>query len=496
MKNEERRASRLVRDAAPRPLETRDLATLGPTMLLLAMGVGFAVGLAVWGLLRLSGFLTELVWGGAAQACGWWFFPVVACTVGGLVIGLWSKFFHADPQPLEEVMASVKATGGYRVPNAPAGAVAFLLPLAFGGSVGPEAGLTGLIAAGCTWIGTTLKRAGVKAAEAVDAAVPAVLSVVFASPFAGLVYPMEEEGAARAARSGAESGTKDAAQGEPAKDETASAAASSPVAAPCGAAAQSETAAASADTRDAGAAGSASARAAQPAYDFSKSAKVTLYVASACGALAAAAVLSTVFGGGEGLPRFAAMQPSAAAYLWALPLIACGYVLSLVVRASTKASARLASSKPLANKTVLKPVLCGLVMGCVACALPNVLFSGEAETGRIMTEWVGVGAGVLLLTGAAKAVITPLCLNMGWNGGSFFPSIYAGVSFGYGAAVLLGLDPVLCAGLVTAAMMGSTMEKPLIALALLIMCFPMTGIVWLGVAAIVGSAIPVPKALK
>lgn len=132
-------AAPLVRDAAPRPLEGRDFATMGSGMLLLALGVGFVVGLAVWGLLRLSGFLTEAVWVRAAQACGWWFFPVVACGVGGLIIGLWSKAFHSDPQPLEEVMASVKTTGGYRLRNAPANAVAFLLPLAFGGSVGPEA---------------------------------------------------------------------------------------------------------------------------------------------------------------------------------------------------------------------------------------------------------------------------------------------------------------------------------------------------------------------
>lgn len=266
-----------------------------------------------------------------------------------------------------------------------------------------------------------------QAAEAIDAAVPAVLSVVFASPLAGLVYPMEEE-------------------------------------------------------------------AEKPAYEFKRSTKITLYVASACGALAAAAMLSLLCGGGEGLPRFGAMQASTKALVWVVPLIACGYLLSLVVRVATKGAQRIA--RALEGKTVLKPVLCGLGMGCVALALPNVLFSGEAETGRIMTEWATVGAGVLMLTGVAKAVITPLCLNMGWSGGSFFPSIYAGVSFGYGAAALLGLDPVLCAGVVTAAMMGSTMEKPLIALALLAMCFPMQGIVWLGVAAIVGSAVPVPKVLK
>lgn len=420
---------RFVRDAAGRSLEAKDFAKAGSSMVFLALGVGFAVGLLVWGLLRLSGFLTNLVWHEAAAACDCFFFPVIACALGGLVIGLWSKAFKSDPKSLHEVMGEVKKTGGYKVKNLPANAVAFLLPLMFGGSVGPEAGLTGIIAAGCTWISSTLKRAGVRAAQAIDSAIPAVLAVVFASPFAGILVPLDEEGEGKEI----------------------------------------------------------------PSYAFSRQAKLVLYVASAFGALAAAAVLSLLLGESEGLPRFDQLVVTRDALFWIIPLIAFGYALALVALGSERVSGKLAGL--MEGKTVLKPVLCGLLIGCIALALPNVLFSGEHQTAEIMAEWTTVSALVLVLTGVAKAAVTPFCISMGWSGGSFFPFIFSGVTVGYGVAAFAGLDPVFCAALVTAAMLGRTLGKPVAAVALLALCFPVQGVAWMGLAAVVGSALPVPKAL-
>ena len=417
-------ADTFVREAASRPLETKDFAVMGSGMVPLALGVGFAVGLLVWGLLRLSGFLTELMWHRAAEACGWVFFPVVACTLGGLLIGLWSKAFDSNPKSLHHVMSQVKTEGGYHVKNMPANAVAFLLPLMFGGSVGPEAGLAGIIAAGCTWISSTLKRAGVRAAQAVDSAIPAVLSVVFASPFAGILLPLDGE---------EESG----------------------------------------------------------AYKLTRQAKLVLYGASAFGALAAAAVLSLLLGQSEGLPRFGQMAVTKELLPWMVPLLAAGYVLALIALSSEHFSAK--ASKAMGDRKILKPVLCGLVLGCIAVALPNVLFSGEHQTAEIMTEWTTVSAAVLVLTGLVKAVATPFCISMGWCGGAFFPYIFSGVTVGYGVAAFAGLDPVFCAAVVTAAMLGRTLGKPVAAIALLALCFPVQGVVWMGLAAVVGSMLPAPK---
>ena len=84
---------------------------------------------------------------------------------------------------------------------------------------------------------------------------------------------------------------------------------------------------------------------------------------------------------------------------------------------------------------------------------------------------------------------------MGWHGGNFFPNIYAGISAGYGMALLTGADPMLCVTVVTAAYLGGMFRRPLLVLALLVLCFPVRSILWMGLACVVGSALPVPAAI-
>lgn len=133
-------------------------AALSAAMVMLALAAGFAVGFLVWAVLSLANGLVALLWdalgkrGGEGFATPW--FPLVVCTLGGLVIGVWTHFLQGAPAPLETVMASFKKTGSYRVEGAGRSVVGFLLPIVFGGSVGPEAGLTGLIASACCRLAT------------------------------------------------------------------------------------------------------------------------------------------------------------------------------------------------------------------------------------------------------------------------------------------------------------------------------------------------------
>lgn len=138
--------------ALPAPVRAVGLGALS-----LALGAG--VGFAIWALLSAAYWLCDLVWTGVGGAVDLPLFPLIACTLGGLAIGLWNARFDSAPKPLDEVMAEVRRTGGYSTGRIVPSSVSFLLPIAFGGSVGPEAGLTGLVAAGCTWVGATLRRA-------------------------------------------------------------------------------------------------------------------------------------------------------------------------------------------------------------------------------------------------------------------------------------------------------------------------------------------------
>ena len=127
--------------------------------------------------------------------------------------------------------------------------------------------------------------------------------------------------------------------------------------------------------------------------------------------------------------------------------------------------------------------------------LPYVLFPGEVQSEELMQSWTTWTALALLCTGLLKAVVTPMCLNMGWIGGNFFPSIFAGVAAGYGLSMITGADPMLMVTVTATAFLAGVIRKPVLVLAVLFLCFPVAGLFWMGLAAIIGAALPIPRVL-
>ena len=118
-------------------------------------------------------------------------------------------------------------------------------------------------------------------------------------------------------------------------------------------------------------------------------------------------------------------------------------------------------------------------------------------------------AGIALL----KVLLTNVCIQSGLKGGHFFPIIFAGVCLGYAAAILVfgGLSgqailgfsnatgqaalvfgdvaghAAFAAAIVTAALLGAIMKKPLAVTVLLFLCFPVKLFLWIFFAAAAGS---------
>ena len=123
-------------------------------------------------------------------------------------------------------------------------------------------------------------------------------------------------------------------------------------------------------------------------------------------------------------------------------------------------------------------------------------FAGETQADVLMETYLTIPAGVLIATGLVKAMLTPALINLGWRGGHFFPVIFSGVSLGYGLAILTGADPVFCVAVCTASTMGAVMRQPVMVVGLLLMCFPLKGIVCMIIAAVIAAGIPLPKSLR
>jgi len=77
---------------------------------------------------------------------------VIACVVGGILIGVWQRRYGDYPILLDDILKIYKRDKNIPYNNLGIIIVAALMPLIFGGSVGPEAGLAGIIAMLFCWV--------------------------------------------------------------------------------------------------------------------------------------------------------------------------------------------------------------------------------------------------------------------------------------------------------------------------------------------------------
>ncbi|WP_165246940.1 chloride channel protein [Adlercreutzia sp. ZJ141] len=397
--------------------------------ILVTIMLGAVAGAVCWVFFFLMNNGIALVWDTLPNAvCPgqvWW--PLAVCLVGGLVVGLFQKRFPGQPREMDEVMAEVKATGRYEYGNMGVGFVGALIPLLFGGSLGPEAGLTGVIAGLCTWVGDRLKFLGKEFRELSSVGIAAVLTATFDAPLFGLAVPVfgSAEG--------------------PVEDE--------PVLAP-------------------------------------KPLKMAVYLIAIASAVGTMMGLGYLLGGMGGLPRFSGISMGGFELALLVPCALAGACVGWLYHAAGALAGR--TSSAMGDRPIVKALVAGLFLGCLGMVLPYTMFAGEIQAEELQTTWTTIGAVALIATALLKPFTLQFCLKLGWRGGAFFPVIFCGVSLGYGIALITGANPVFCLCACTAGALGMMMRQPLMAVLLLFMCFPVKGVFVMLIAAVIGSAIPVP----
>ena len=412
--------------------------------LLAVAAIGVASGAFIWAFLFLMSTGMDLLWNVLPGHLGIGCFPLIACTIGGLIVGLCQKRCGNVPEDMMVVLGEVKKTGGYNPEKVKPAALCALVPLIFGGSIGPEAGLVGIISGLCTSIGNRLKHLGSEFRDLAAAGTAASISAVFGAPLFAIAAPLEDEDAC-----------SESAIGSISEDDP--------------------------DARTAN-------------RRFPKWVRVSMYVLAAAGAFATIAGLNKLTGGSFGMPHFDGISFGNGEILAAIPALIAGVAAGWLFHAGEHLTHALA--RKIGDKPILKGTVAGIALGLCGTLLPLTMFSGEAQIHELMETWTMLGGGALIATGFVKVLLTPLCVNFGWRGGHFFPVIFAGTAIGFGFAIIAGVDPVLCASVGAAAVVGGVMRKPILTVLLLFLCYPITAAPVMLVAAFLGSIVPLPKAWK
>lgn len=392
-------------------------------MTLLVALLGGTIGGITWGLLFIMNLGINFLWTDLRNAVDLTLYPVMVCAVGGLLIGLWDQRFGPYPREMAEILKDVKQ--GERIPynNLHIIGIAALLPLIFGGSLGPEAGLTGVIVGLCFWFSNRLKFIFQEIAELPQIGMAATIGVIFGAPLFAFVNQIEDES--------------------------------------------------------------------KPAL-IPKNIKILMYFVAILSCYGVLTVLQNFFGGRLGLGHFPAIEKiTAAEWAAAMPLAVVGVAAGMLYFLFMKMTKM--AVKPLADKIVIRGILGGVILGGVGIFLPYTMFSGEHEMVEVINSWPTMGFAVLVLTGIVKLLMGNICHEMGWRGGNIFPTIFSGVSIGYACALLLPIDPIFCVAVVTAALTATVMRKPLAVILLLLICFPINGIIPMTIGAVIGGAVPVPQ---
>lgn len=391
--------------------------------LLYTVILGAIVGAIVWAFIRIMNLGIEFIWDYIPSNLNFPFYTLCVCVIGGLLIGVWKKKFGDYPEELSTVMGKVKNTGRYQYNNVFSTVGSALFPLLIGASVGPEAGLTGIIAGLCTWVGDKLKLYFKEVEELTQIGLSATLGTIFHSPMFGFIEPIESD----------------------------------------------------------------------KEVVLPRTSKIVLYFAAILSSFGIFFLLGNLFGGITGLENLETNKIEWLQYLYAIPLSAVGIAAGYLYFIFKKLTFTLENK--LKKYTVLRATAGGLLIGISGTFLPLTMFSGEHQISEVMNNTETIGAIMLIVIAVVKLLLTNICIDSGLKGGHFFPVIFCGICIGCAMSLILGIDTVFCASVVTTSLVGHTLKKPLATVILLMIVFPVKLIPVMLFAAIAAKFIETPKAL-
>lgn len=155
--------------------------------------LGAFAGAVIWVFLKGVALGADLLWNELWQITGIPYPAIAVCALLGLICGVIRKRFGDYPEELPVVMKKIKKDKYYDYKPMAVILVMAFIPLIIGSSVGPEAGLTGIIAALCYWVGDNVSFAKNDTASFSEIGEALTLGQLFHSPLFGILAVEESE---------------------------------------------------------------------------------------------------------------------------------------------------------------------------------------------------------------------------------------------------------------------------------------------------------------
>ncbi|MGL5069339.1 MAG: chloride channel protein [Sarcina sp.] len=119
--------------------------------------IGLVLGLLSWLFLYMVYLGIHLFWDSFILEQNSKILILAVCVIGGVLVGLCEKYIGTYPKTMHMVLAEFKTTGRVEYKSLPKSVVKIFTVLWFGATVGPEAGLSGIIGGLATLTGEFLK---------------------------------------------------------------------------------------------------------------------------------------------------------------------------------------------------------------------------------------------------------------------------------------------------------------------------------------------------
>ncbi len=422
------------------------------TILLLVFSIvtGEIIGALVWLYLKASNVGITLIWQTIGSHFPWRAYTIVVCLIGGVIVGLFRKKYGAHPDHMGAAVRKFLKDRTYPYQDFPIIVVAALLPLLFGGAIGPESGLVCILLCLCIWAKEEFGLASCVMKEAFEEDPNLTGSQALRLALKGMItHPRKiayEKGEVEWTRF---------------------------MEILCGIGA----------------------------------ALTALVIYILFNVLMGSAFTLPHINSGDVYVR-----DRVAILLLLVVGIAAGYLYLVLRKITGKIFGFLEGKGLQVLNAVLGGLILGIIGGQLPIAMFSggtdlqtifagettlpTLFSGELNFQAFQYEYFSAAPVVLIVIGVVKLFLTNVCIESGWRGGHFFPLLFSGLSIGYGFAGLLGTNEILSIVVVSGALLGTVLQQPFGALALSAIFFPLQELGWMAVATFVSGCIPLPEKIR